>query len=429
MVLTLALAFGALTFTSLTLAPETAYAAEEEKEQKPRRLSSKVQRALKAAQDAMQKEDWETARAKVAEAEAVEKRNDFDNFQIDEFKTVLAIRGDDLAGAAQTIERMLASGYMTPEQETERLGHLTRIYSRLENYDKALEYGKRWQEASDGTNLDAQLLIADANYRKDNFDAAIAEMKKAMEIAKTQNEPVKEPWLQILLHSYAQKEDEANVEATLEELVRQFPKEEYWQQLLGTLHANVGADDRLTLATYRLMNELGVLQTPDDYVEMAELANEQGLPGEAVKVMDQGFGNKVLEKSRDVARVKQRQEEFRKLAAGDRKQLASDEKEAQAAKTGEPDAAVGQAYLSYDQYDKAVEALQRAVQKGGLKRPDEAQIALGRALLKLNRTDEAIQAFQAVAQGSKLAKIARLWALYAQQKGGAAPAPAPAAGG
>jgi tetratricopeptide (TPR) repeat protein len=414
--LTVALALGALTFTGLTLVPQVAYAQEE----KPRKLTPKVQKALKAAQDAMQKEDWETARAKVAEAEAIEKRNDFDNFQIDEFKTVLAVRSDDLAGAAQTIERMLASGFMTPEQETERLGHLTRIYSRLENYDKALEYGKRWQEASGGTNLDAQLLVADANYRKDNFDAAIAEMQKAFEIAQAQGAPVKEPWLQILLHSYAQKEDEANVEATLEKLVRQFPKQEYWRQLMGTLHARDESDDRVTLATYRLMNELGVLPGPDDYIEMAELANEQGLPGEAVKTMDQGFANKVLEKARDLPRVKSRHEEFRKLAAGDRKQLATDEKEAKAARNGEPDAALGNAFLSYDQYDKAVESLQRAVQKGGLKRADEVQIALGRALLKLNRNAEAAQAFQAVPQNSKLARIAQLWALYAEQQAGTA---------
>lgn len=417
-VLSLALALGALTFTGLTLAPETAWAQEE----KPRRLSAKVQKALRAAQDAMQKEDWETARVKVAEAEAVEKRNEFDDFQIDEFKTVLAVRSDDLAGAAQTIERMIASGYLTPEQETERLGHLTRIYSRLENYDKALDYGKRWQDASAGNNLDAQLLIADAHYRKDNFDGALAEMQKAMEIAKAQNAPVKEPWLQIMLHSYAQKEDEANVEATLEQLVRQFPKQEYWRQLMGTLHARNEEDDRVTLATYRLMNELGVLPGPDDYIEMAELANEQGLPGEAVQTMDQGFANKVLDKARDLPRVKSRHEEFRKLATGDRKQLANDEKEARAAKTGEADAALGNAFLSYDQYDKAVESLQRAVQKGGLKRADEVQIALGRALLKLNRSAEAAQAFQAVPANSKLARIAQLWALYAEQKGGTAPA-------
>jgi hypothetical protein len=403
---------GALTFTGALLVPPEAQAQEENAE-KPRKLSSKVQKALKAAQDAMQKDDWATAAAKLEEAKAVEKRTEFDNYQIDEFEAAIAARRDDLPATVAAIERMLASGYMTPEQEAERLGHATRIYSRLENYDKAIEFAKRWQEATGGENLDSRLLLADSYFRKDNYDGSIAEMKKAIEIAQASGQQVKEPWLQILLYSYAPKGDDANVVATLEELVRNFPKKEYWKQLLGTIYASGETDDRVTVNTYRLMRELGVLPAAEDYVELAELANEEGLPAEAAKVMDEGFANKVLEQGKEVERRRGRAAEFRKLAAADRKQVAVDEKEATAAKSGEPDVAVGNAYLSHDQYDKAVTALQRGIQKGNVKRPDEAQISLGRALLKLNRNDEAAKAFQAVPETSKLAHIAELWAIYA----------------
>jgi TolA-binding protein len=100
--------------------------------------------------------------------------------------------------------------------------------------------------------------------------------------------------------------------------------------------------------------------------------------------------------------------------------VALDEKDAAAAKTGEADVAVGAAYLSHDQYDKAVLALQRGIQKGGVKRADEAQISLGRALLKLGRREEAAQAFAAVPESSKLARVAKLWAIYASQDPAAA---------
>ena len=83
--------------------------------------------------------------------------------------------------------------------------------------------------------------------------------------------------------------------------------------------------------------------------------------------------------------------------------------------SGEFDYALGVGLLSFDQYDQATAALRRAVQKGKLKRPDEAQIMLGRSLLKSNQKEEARAAFQAVPANSKLARIARLWAIYAKQ--------------
>ena len=72
-------------------------------------------------------------------------------------------------------------------------------------------------------------------------------------------------------------------------------------------------------------------------------------------------------------------------------------------------------YTGFAQHDKAVEALQRALQKGAGKRKDEAQIALGRAYLKLNQKDPARKAFKAVPDDSKFARVAELYGIYASQ--------------
>jgi tetratricopeptide (TPR) repeat protein len=168
------------------------------------------------------------------------------------------------------------------------------------------------------------------------------------------------------------------------------------------------------------MLELDAMRRDTDYVEMAQLAIEAGVPGDAVKVLDKGFANKVLEKD-DVPRRRALLKEAQTAAAADQKSLASLETEAKAAKTGEADVGLGTAYLSYDQYDKAAEALRRGLQKGGAKRPDEAQLLLGTALLKLNQQDEAVKAFEAVPDTSKYARVANLWEIYAK-----GPRPVPA---
>ena len=76
------------------------------------------------------------------------------------------------------------------------------------------------------------------------------------------------------------------------------------------------------------------------------------------------------------------------------------------------DAKLGAAYLSYGQNDKAVEALQRGIGKGGVKNPDEAGILLGIAYLRMNNKEEATKAFQSVKQNPTMARIAKLWVLH-----------------
>ena len=86
-----------------------------------------------------------------------------------------------------------------------------------------------------------------------------------------------------------------------------------------------------------------------------------------------------------------------------------------AKKSGEDDAQLGVALASYEQYDKAVQALQSGIAKGGVKRLDQAQIVLGYALLKLNRREESQAAFASVDANSQLGTIAQLWKAYTAQ--------------
>jgi tetratricopeptide (TPR) repeat protein len=147
---------------------------------------------------------------------------------------------------------------------------------------------------------------------------------------------------------------------------------------------------------------------------MAQLAIEQGVPGEAQKVMESGFANKVLgadEKQKE--RHTRLLNSAKKAADQDKASLVQQTKDAEKAPTGQAWVGVGQAYLSYDQYDQAIDALQKGIKKGGLKSADEAQIQLGIAYLKKNQREQARSAFKAVPADSPFSKAAALWSLRA----------------
>jgi len=75
---------------------------------------------------------------------------------------------------------------------------------------------------------------------------------------------------------------------------------------------------------------------------------------------------------------------------------------------------LGQAYLSYNMYDEAIEALKKGIAKGGVTDADEAQISLGIAHLRKGQKDLARQAFKAVKPDSKWHDLAELWEIRAQ---------------
>jgi tetratricopeptide (TPR) repeat protein len=415
LVVTAILAIGTMALTSLVLAPASV-AADKEKKDSKQQVSRKVQKPLGDAQAAMKKEDWSGALAKIKEAQAVSDRTPYDDYQINEFLGYVSQRAGDLEGAAAAYAQVLDSEFVPAEQKVERSRQLTALNFQLKHYDKARDFAQKWIDATGGSDPNAYLALGQSQYILENDPAAIEAMRKGIDLTRQANAEMNEQWFEILLSAYDRSGNKQGVYDTLVDMVRYFPSKQRWEQAFTQLQVISGElDNRTLLNLYRLMFETGALKKGEDYVDLGELATEAGLPGETVSAYQAGFDAKLLE-DKDKARRTARLAEAKKQAEGDRKALPGLEKEAAAGKAGEPDVAVGSAYLTYGEYDKAVEALKRGIGKGGLKRPDEAQITLGRALLKLNRKDEAKAAFAAVPESSKLARVAQLWAIYAGQQ-------------
>jgi hypothetical protein len=61
--------------------------------------------------------------------------------------------------------------------------------------------------------------------------------------------------------------------------------------------------------------------------------------------------------------------------------------------------------------------MKRGLKKGGLKAEDEAHFLLGVTYFNAKKTSDAIAQFKAVPADSKLASVARLWIIFANNKG------------
>ncbi len=379
------------------------------------KIGAKVGKPLQAAQELAQKKDLNGALAKVKEAEAVSSKTPFEQFKIDQFKVFIQLQRADYAAAGKAMEATLASGFLTAEESTKTYKQLAQIAYQVKDYNKVMEFGRKYTQSAPG-DLEFQLLMIQSQYLQKDYAGTATALRGVIASADKSGKEVKLEWLQLLMSAEYEQKNTAGVADVLEMLLKRYPSQKYWRDRIQMVQDLPDLGDRENFEILRLMNETGVLEGADEYVELAEIAIQLGLPGEAKSVLDKGFANQSLGVGEAADRQKRLLNMAGTQAADDSKSLAQIEKETAAAATGDPDVKTGEAYLSYGQVDAAVTALQRGLGKGSLTSPDTANLQLGVALYRQGKIEEAKTALAAVTQNKALTELARLWTLFIQQK-------------
>lgn len=383
------------------------------------KIGTKVGKPLKIAQGAIEKKQWDLALVKINEADAAGSKTPYEQFQINEFKSYVLLQQRKFGEVAAIYEQNLKSPKMPPEQVNDRLKSLVQLNSAIRNYPKVIEFGERWMKAG-GKDINLQVLVSQAYYLQKDYKNAASQMSATVKAAEQAGRNVDENWLQMLRSAQQNQGDTAAANATMEKLVRLYPKKDYWDFLLSSRMRQKNTD-RVTLNLLRLAGQVGVLDTPEEYTELTEMLLEAGLPGEALAVMEAGYKAKVFD-TPDKAksdRYTRRLNEASSMAAKDRDALPVAERDAARSPTGQGDVALGLAYSSFGQYQKAVEALTRGLQKGGVRDPDQAQMVLGIAQLKLGKQADAVKAFDQITPADpQMQDVARLWKIAARSNAG-----------
>jgi tetratricopeptide (TPR) repeat protein len=391
------------------VAPQAVY-AQDKKDQK---VTNKVGVALKAAQEAVTKKQFDVAAAKIKEAEAVEKKTAFDQFKINEVTAYMYVVQQRYSDVAAVYEKYLETPqFMSAEDSATLVKKIAQLYYNAKNYPKTEEYSRRWLKDHPG-DTEMWALLSQTYYVTKDFKQCRENANTAVSTAEKAGQAPKELWLQLSQTCSVQMDDQAGILAAYEKLVRYYPKADYWERLIDRASRNERSD-RVMLGIFRLQNDVGAMKRPDQYMEYAQLAADQAMPGEALKVVETGFEKKVLGADpKDKERHDRLLALMKQKAQADKSQLPQYEKEAAAstAATGQLDAGLGLAYFSYDMYDQAIQALDKGIKKGGLKNPDEYRIALGIAQLRKGQREQARTTFKTVPDDSPMAKVANLWEL------------------
>ncbi|HWW65728.1 MAG TPA: hypothetical protein VNZ43_13285 [Sphingomonadaceae bacterium] len=388
-------------------------------------ISKGVRESVSAAQEAVKKQDWATAQAKIDEALAASSTPD-DKYVANSVLYDIARGTNDQAKQSQAIEGMLASGKVEPAKQAQfylvagNLAYQAKDYKRAETLlDQSIKLG--------GAPIEAYALDAESKENNGNPAGAVDVLVKAAAAQKAAGQKLPSDYYGRGIAIGYKAKLAPQVQALTLSWLQDYPTIDNWRDSLITYRDlnHVDADQELDI--YRLLRTIGALKGESDYYSYAEQLYLK-YPGEAKAVIDEGIAKGFLKASAG-SNTKMMLDRASQRVAADKADLPGAAAAAAKSPTGKSAFVTADSYLGYGEWQKAIDLYRMALQKGGVD-ANVVNTRLGMALARSGDTAGAKEAFSKITGArSGLAKYWQVWLDHPSTvaPAAAAPAAAPAA--
>ena len=371
-----------------------------------------VGKPLREAQDLINARNGKDALPKIAEAEAVPNLTPFEAYAIVRTKAIAAVGAGEPVMAIAALDKTLASDQLPAADRVPLIDVMVRLSLQTKDYARAILWLGRYKDAG-GADLALRRQLPQLLAETNDFAGVVRESQILIGADQAASRGSPESLLRNLAFSQNKLGDNAGYLVTLELLATQHPKLDYWSELISRAERKPGFDShRLRLDVYRLSRAVGVVLEPDELADMAQRAQQAGLPAEAQALADEGFSSGLLGKGKDAAAHQKLREQATKAAQQDRASWAEAEKSALAGKDGNALVNLGFALSGAGQHDKALSLIEQGLAKGGLRRPDEAALHLALVQWRAGKSADAVRSFAAVKGTDGSTELARVWGMF-----------------
>ena len=378
----------------------------------PKALNAKE---MTQAQKDLQSGQWADALKNLDAAETKSGLKPFDLKTIYYFKGFANIKLNNLKAAQAEFEKSLATGAATAEDKTSMTRTLFGIAASTQQFQKTIDYGKEMVDGGTATAND-QAIIAQSYFQLKDCKNSSIWADKAVAASRKAGEAPKENLYLFKLQCASDASDNAAMIPVLSDLIRLNNKSTYWNTLLR-IERQDERDDHNTLMLYRIMYDTNAMTAGSDYVEMAQLLGDNALPAEAQTVLEKAIAGGLIADAQK-ERTNRLLNSFKTRADADRKGQAQLDTEATKNPAGELDVKLGEVYYGLGDYQNAVTAINRGLQKGQVKHLDEAYVYLGRAQVALKNYADAKKAFAGLKSVPNISpRVLKLYDLYSETVG------------
>jgi tetratricopeptide (TPR) repeat protein len=359
-------------------------------------LRSEVAKPLQAAQEAIQSKQPEEALKKIQEARQVAQLTVAEKMLLERLSVVAAMNAQKFDLAASSLDYLLQSKDLPEVDRLTLMETMVNVSLRTKDYPRVVEWSRRYLQQG-GTNSRIRLALIQSLAVQGAHQEVLKEMPAKLQADAAAGKLPDEAELRMYAFSQQQVKDEAAYVKTLTELVKRFPSQAYWGDLLNRIPRQAAFNARYQLDVFRLMDATQNLEDAEDYADMAQAALKAGLPHEALRMLE-----KVAQPASAANLKKQVQQ-----------RVAEDDKAMQAIGPDSEDAVLlaqwADVQLSKGDWKAAVPAYEKALAKGGLRREAETRLHCGIALLKSAQVDAAKVMLSSVKGDETATLLATLW--------------------
>lgn len=309
---------------------------------------------------------------------------------------------DDNANAIRAFAKALATNALPQNQREQLQFNLGQLHIIAGQFDEGIRVLQDYIGRACGTVApEAHMFLANALAERKRYQDALPQIDQALAKAK---DP-KEQWLQMKLAvSYEVKDFKACAEALVQLIGKVPEKAEYWRQLSSILYEL--KDEPQSVAVLALAERQGFVQKPNEIKNLYSIYMMMESPYKAGALLEEAMARNRLPSdeanlgSLSDAWINAR--EVTKAEATLRKLAAMSEK-------GDYYYKLGAMYGDNERWKESREMLQKALDKGGLKRPGEVWMRLAVAQYGLKDTTAAVNSLRKAATFDETRKQASDW--------------------
>lgn len=359
------------------------------------------------ANTAITAKDWATAKAKLNQLYPLAKTPQ-EKLAVEQLRVNVAANAQDWTAMVAAVKAIEALNLLPAADMKTYRGVLAESYRNLGDTPNYLAAHKAYIDQYGATHEVLASFANEAAKANDNA-TAITYVDKAIAAAKSGGAKAPEPYYRLKIRATQAGGDKAAVAKVLEEIIPEYPKDEYWSQYIGRAQSAANYGPVVHLDLYRALKGAGMKLTAQQISFAADTAIDRGLPNEALTLLDADGAPRgdVDVKNLETARTQ---------APKDKAGLAAETTSAIAKGDGEVIAVLGEAYLTYGEYEKAAEVLQTALDKGvgDAGKADVTRLHLGIAQLRMGNKDAARATWAAVKADNGATELAQSWILISK---------------
>jgi len=396
-----------LAFTLSVFLISPAYA---NKDDKPVTISPRLYKRLIKVEKLISNKSYQQAEQKLnAMLKSVEQNSYEQATVLRSLSSIYALK-EQYNKAADALSRAISLNVLPKNQHQQAVLNLGQLYMALEQYSKAVQTLEPWLAENPDPDVQIHVLLANAYAQLKQYREALPHIKKAI----ARSKKPEESWYQLNLALYFELENYSPAAGILKTLIRLYPdKKPYWQQL-ASVYQQLKQYKKATSIRH-LAYKKGFVDTENDILELANLFLYIGSPYKAAKLLKDGFQHK---KIRSTSKNHETLAHAWTMAKEFDNAIIALETASKLNDKGSLSQQLGQIYVEQEKWSLAINALHKAISKGGLKNTGNTHLLLGMSYYELKNSQQAKKSFLKAAQYSKNKKAAMQWLNYIKESKG-----------